>query len=231
MPADSSQTVLITGANRGLGLEFARHYAARGCTVIATCRDATQAGPLKGVATQIIPLDVADARSVEALALAMRSQPIDILVNNAGVTGDDRTIPGLSHAEMGRIFTTNAVGPAVVLKALVPSLKLSRRTPPLVLNISSTLGSISTAMPGFSYGYCASKAALNMITALAAKELKPAGIAVLTFCPGWNKTDMGGPEAPLDPADSIRSLIAVADKLTLADSGRYLSHEGKPIAW
>jgi NAD(P)-dependent dehydrogenase (short-subunit alcohol dehydrogenase family) len=226
-----SDTILITGANRGLGLEFARQCAARGDLVIGTCRSIAEASELKAIAKQVIPLDVADEQSVEALALAMGGQPIDILINNAGVMGQEPSIERVTHVEMARIFMTNAVAPAVLMKALIPSMIQSQRKPPMVLNISSTLGSIASAMPGFSYSYCASKAALNMITALAAKELKPAGIAVFTFCPGWNKTDMGGPNAPLNPADSIRSLLAVANRLSLADSGQYLSHEGKPIPW
>lgn len=224
-----ARTTLVTGANRGLGLEFARQLAARGDTVLATARDPQQAAELRAITPHVHALDVASEASVAALAKALAGRPIDLLINNAGVSDGENSVGKLTFAGMQRVMNTNAIAPAILTQHLLPNLRAAREKK--VLMISSTLGSISQAMPGFSYAYCASKAALNMITAKLAKDLAGESFTVVTFCPGWNKTDMGGSDAPLMPADSIRSLLAVADRLGPRDSGTYLSHEGQPIPW
>ncbi len=223
-----SSTVLVTGANRGLGLEFVKHYAQRGDHVIAAVRS-QQKLPLDliSLAKEIVPLEVSDPHSIQALAHKLKGRSIDILVNNAGVTEQDPSFESISVEAFERVFRINTFAPALLTRALASNLRAGHQKK--VLNISSTLGSITYGRQGFSYAYCASKAALNMISARMAKDLIPDGIIVVSFCPGWNKTDMGGPDAPLDPAESIRSLIAVADRLKLSDSGKFLNYEGQPI--
>jgi NAD(P)-dependent dehydrogenase (short-subunit alcohol dehydrogenase family) len=222
--------VLITGANRGLGLEFARQYAARGDAIYAAVREPSKAPPeLARISRQVLALDATDPASIRDLAESLKNKPIDLLINNAGVSSKEVNLTDLSLAEMVRVLTTNTIGPAIILGALLPNLRSGKRR--LVVNITSVLGSIAGASPGFSYAYCASKAALNMVTAKAAKELDADGISVVSICPGWNRTDMGGPSAPLAPADGVASVIKVIDRLTPRDTGRYLSHQGEPYQW
>jgi NAD(P)-dependent dehydrogenase (short-subunit alcohol dehydrogenase family) len=224
-----AQTVLITGANRGLGLAFAKVYAQRGDKVIATVRDVHAApAELRGMA-RVLPLEVTDEASIGRLAAELRGEGLDVLVNNAGVMGDDPKVGQLSFTAFARVFSANAYGPAMLTQALLPNLRSGSGK--LVVNVSSELGSIDHATPGFSYAYNASKAALNMISARLAKDLSGDRIIVASFCPGWNKTDMGGDQAPLDPFESITRLVGVASKLTLAQSGGYYRIDGSTIPW
>lgn len=222
-------TVLVTGANRGLGLEFAKQLASRGERVIAAVRSPDASAGLKSIASVVLPLDASDEGSIRALAADLAGEPIDILINNAGVMGEDKKFGSLSSAEFQRVFATNLFGPALLAQALLPNLKSGEKKQ--VLNISSELGSITQNWPGFSYAYCASKAALNRVTAQMAKELKRDGITVTTFCPGWNKTDMGGKGATLEPSESVAKLIAIFDKLTPADSGKFIRQDSGVIPW
>ena len=141
----------------------------------------------------------------------------------------DPSIAEVSLAEFRRVFDTNASGPAVLTRALLPSLRAGRLK--RIVNISSTLGSIETSSNGFSVAYRASKAALNMITVATHQDLAKDGFTVVTMCPGWNRTDMGGAEAPLDPSEGVAGVLAVESRLTPADSGKFLSHEGKIVPW
>lgn len=220
---------LVTGANRGLGLEFVKQLRARGERVFATARTPRDAAELRALTPDVLALDVASTQSIDSLAAALKGQPIDVLINNAGVFGNDPSISELSLPEFQRVFAANVFGPALLAKAVVPNLEAGRRK--LIANISSTLGSIERSSHGFSWSYRSSKAALNMLGVAMHHELAPRGFTCVNFCPGWNQTEMGGPNAPLKPADSIRSLIAVLDRLTVADSGRFLSHQGETIPW
>lgn len=224
-----SRTVLVTGSSRGLGLDFVRILAGRGDRVIATARAPERSPELARLAWKTLPLKVDDEASIAALARDLAGTPIDVLINNAGVSGEDRTVEALSFAEFDRVFRTNAFAPGVLTRALLPNLRAGKAR--MVLNISSQLGSIANARPGFSYAYNASKSALNMITARLAKDLANEAFTVVSFCPGWNKTDMGGPNAPLEGRDSIATLLATADRLTPEDSGKYLRIDGSPIPW
>ncbi|MBN8645458.1 MAG: SDR family oxidoreductase [Planctomycetes bacterium] len=224
-----SSTYLVTGANRGLGLEFVRQLKARGERVFATARTPRDAADLRALTPDVLALDVSSESSIQSLAAALKGQAIDVLINNAGVFGND---PGLNEITMGefqRVFAANTFGPALLVKALVKNVEAGRKRQ--VFTISSTLGSITHSSHGFSWSYRSSKAAVNMLTAAMHNELSPRGFTCVTFCPGWNKTDMGGKDAPLEPKDSIRSLIGVMDRIVPADSGRFLSHEGNAIAW
>ncbi|MDX2118004.1 MAG: SDR family oxidoreductase [Planctomycetota bacterium] len=223
------RTALVTGTNRGLGLEFVKDLSRRGYHVIATVRDMKHAAAVTPFAKRVLPLEQADPASIHALGEVLAGVPIDVLVNNAGMSAEDKSVSTLSMEAFEKVFRTNAFGPALLTRALLPNLRAAQTR--RVLNISSTLGSITNVSHGFSYAYRASKSALNMLTASLARELGPEGFTIVTFCPGWNKTDMGGPAAPLDPADSVRKLLDVAEGLNSASNGTYLSHEGKPIAW
>lgn len=223
------RTYLVTGVNRGLGLEFVRQLRARGGTVIGAARDLSKASDARKAAHELHALDVADQKSIDALVAALKGRPIDVLIHNAGVFGEDPSIGEVSFGEFRRVFDTNTFGPAVLTKALLPNLRAGQgRT---ILNISSTLGSIAQSTPGFSLSYRASKAALNMLTVAMHHDLAKEGFTCVTFCPGWNRTDMGGAEAPLDPAESIAKLLTVEARLTKRDSGNFYSHEGSPIPW
>ncbi len=226
-------TWLITGANRGIGLALARLLLARGDTVIGTARDPQRADDLRRAGAHVEALDVADEASAVALAQRLAGRPIDVLINNAGVFPDrDADLAGVQVENLVSTFRTNAAGPFAVTRALLPMLRAGRRK--LVANMSSTLGSIAKAAESNAAGYFAynsSKAALNMLTVLLANRLRGEGIAVVTMHPGWVKTDMGGAGAPLQPDDSAAGLIRVLDGLTIADSGRYLVHDGSSLPW
>lgn len=224
-------TVLVTGCSRGLGLEFARQFRAGGANVLAAVRDPEHAPTaLRQTGARILKLDVNHAGDIDALTREVSTAcGLDLLVNNAGVISDDPTAERISADELRRVFETNAFAPAVLSTAMLPALRKGRRR--AIWNISSELGSIASATPGFSIAYSASKAALNMITARFAKDLAPEGFTVVSFCPGWNRTDMGGAQAPLDPTDSIAKLIATGLKLGPNDSGSYRRIDGSVIPW
>ncbi len=232
--AGESRTVLVTGANRGLGLEFARQYAAAGWKVIATARDVAAAKELKalGDGVEILPLDVADAKSVEKLATTLQGRAIDLLVNNAGVGAGDESQSGLADVDIAnfeRIMQVNFIGPVRVTQALLPHLKAVKvRT---IVSISSGLGSIAGNRDGGFYGYRESKAALDMFMRSLAAELKDDGFICVPMSPGWVKTDMGGPGAPLTPEQSISGMRKVIDGLKAEDSGKFWSHDGTNPAW
>ena len=223
------RTALVTGANRGLGLEFVKDLSRRGYHVIATVRNTSKPGDVVQYAKRIVQLEISDAASIHAVGEVLAGVPIDVLVNNAGVSAEDKSVNSLSMDAFDKVFRTNAFGPALLVRALLPNLRAGQAK--RVLNISSTLGSIASVSHGFSYAYRSSKAALNMLTASLARELGPEGMTIVTFCPGWNKTDMGGAAAPLDPADSVRKLLDVAEGLGVNATGKYYSHEGKEIPW
>jgi NAD(P)-dependent dehydrogenase (short-subunit alcohol dehydrogenase family) len=222
-------TYLITGANRGLGLEFARQLAQKNHTILGTAREPAKALDLARVAHQVIPLDVADAVSIAALRDHVKDRPIDVLVNNAGVSSDSKSIETLDPAELDRVFRINAFGPLLVAKALLPNLKAAERK--LIFNITSQLGSIANNKGGSSYGYRGSKAALNMLARSLANELRPAGFTCIVAHPGWVQTDMGGPNATLTPEESVKSLLALADKLKPDDTGKFFNYDGRELLW
>jgi NAD(P)-dependent dehydrogenase (short-subunit alcohol dehydrogenase family) len=227
--AETSRTVLITGANRGLGLEFARQYAEAGWHVIGTARKPEQAGELKGLGARVAQLDVADQDSVNRLAAELAGQPIDLLINNAGIFPRVGTIEEIDFDDYSRTLAVNTVGPVRVTRALLPNLRQGQLK--IIAGLSSNLGSIAKNERGNFYGYRESKAALNMFTKTLAAELGPEGFICVVLTPGWVQTDMGGPNAPLQPADSISGMKAVLDKLTPADNGSFWSYDGSQMPW
>lgn len=222
-------TALVTGASRGLGTEFVKQLAAKGYHVYATVRKQADADKAKALAPNVTVLvgELGEQAGIDSIVKQLGDTPIDILVNNAGVNGEDQTMGKLSWSEFERVYKTNIIAPVMLLQSLLPNLRKGARK--LVLNISSELGSITHASAGFSYAYNSSKAALNMLSAKADRDLRSEGFIVVSFCPGWNKTDMGGKDAPLLPENSVRTLLDTAEKLTIKDGGRYMRIDGKDI--
>lgn len=222
-------TVLITGANRGLGLEFARQYAADGWHVIGTARKPDQADELKALPVEIAQLDVADPDSIAALAKSLDGRPIDMLINNAGIFPRAGSIDAVDFDDYLQTLVVNTVGPARVTRALLPHLRKGDKK--TIVNITSRLGSIELTDSGVFYGYRESKAALNMFTKTLAVELQPEGFTCLTVHPGWVQTDMGGASANLTPEESISGMRATIAKLGPDDTGTYWSYAGERVPW
>ena len=226
---DARPTVVITGANRGLGLEFARQFSAAGFEVIGTARRPDKADDLRSLGVRIEQLDVTDAQSVEQFAAAIGDHPVDILINNAGVGGRVLSINDMDAARVRHIFEVNCLGPMRVTQVLLPALRAGDRK--LIVNITSMLGSIERNTRGGYYGYRESKAALNMFTRSLAAELEPEGFTCIVMNPGWVRTDLGGSQARLSPAESIGAMITVIDGLTPADTGAFFSYGGERVPW
>jgi NAD(P)-dependent dehydrogenase (short-subunit alcohol dehydrogenase family) len=225
------QTMIVTGASRGIGLEMCRVLATRGDRVIATARATTPAlaelASAHGV--EVMELEVTDAGSINALAKRLSGRPIDALINNAGVSSTAKSISELTMEELQRVFAINASAPMLVAAALLPNLRLGARK--VVMNISSQLASIANNKGGSTYPYRASKTALNQLTVCMANELRADGFCCVCVHPGWVKTDMGGPNAPLLPPESAGYLIRLLDGLTSAKSGSFLNYNGATMPW
>jgi NAD(P)-dependent dehydrogenase (short-subunit alcohol dehydrogenase family) len=219
-------TILITGAGRGLGLELARQYAADGWKVIGTVRDDKGAAALEKLAAAALTLDVSDFSAARKLKV---EGPVDILFCNAGIIGGRGAALGaFDYADWEKVLRVNLLGVAAVVEAMVENVAASRRK--VIAVMSSRLGSI-TESNGQTLPYATSKAALNGLAKGLSAHLAPRSITVLALCPGWVRTDMGGEGAPLSPETSVRGLRRVLDGATTGDSGKFISHDGSPIAW
>lgn len=227
--ADETGTVLITGANRGIGLELARQYAADGWQVIGTARKPDAATELHALDVKVLQLDVTDQKSVQRMATSLANQSIDVLINNAGILPMVRSIADIEFDEFDNVMAVNTVGPMRVTQALLPNLRAGKIRK--IINITSELGSIAGNSSGSFYGYRESKAALNMFTKSLAAELRPEGFTCMVLHPGWVQTDMGGRNAPLSvevSASGIRNVIATtgANK-----SGTFWNYRGERMDW
>ncbi|HEY3122795.1 MAG TPA: SDR family oxidoreductase [Thermoanaerobaculia bacterium] len=220
---------LVTGANRGIGLAFARHLWERGDRVIATARHPEKARDLAKLSLRLEQLDVADEKSIASLARRIEDEPLDVLINNAGIGEAGPRFGRLSIDELDQAFRVNAIGPVAVTQALLPNLRAGQRR--AVVNLTSGLASISENESGGWIAYRASKAALNQLTRTAAAELKKEGFICIVICPGWVKTDMGGPGASISSDDSVVAMLKVIDRLAPSDTGRFLDRHGKQIPW
>ena len=231
------QHCLVTGANRGLGLELARQLLARGWHVVATCRQPGKATALNALAGEypgrlhVAPLDVAEPRSHAALAVELPlltgGETLDLLVNNAGVLRGGERYGGVQAVDLEASFRTHASGPFLLTQRLLPLLTDAAR----VVNISSKLGSIALLREFRSPSYSIGKAAQNMATALLSHALRARGIVVVALHPGWVRTDMGGASAPLDPQAAAAALLDVIAGLRAEDSGAFLDWQGSPLPW
>ena len=225
-------SVLITGANRGLGLEFTRQYAADGWRVFAACRDPAGAKDLAAVEGDVSAetLDVDDGPQVAALAKKLSGQPIDVLINNAGIYGPkDLTRDTIDYDAWGQVFRTNAMSPLAVSAAFAANVAQGGQKK--IITLSSIMGSIAENDSSGDFIYRSSKAAVNAVMKSLAGDLKSEGITVTVVHPGWVLTDMGGPEAAIDATESVTGMRAVIAGLKESDSGRFLNYDGTEIPW
>ena len=219
-----SNTILITGANRGIGLEMARQLRARDDEVIAVCRKAS--AELEELGCRVIPgIDVSDDATVGRLARALEGTALDVVVNNAGILEPD-SLETIEFDSMRRQFEVNTLGPLRVARATLPNLRNGGK---LVI-ISSRVGSLADNGSGRYYGYRSSKTAVNMIGVNLALDLRDRGIAVLLLHPGMVSTDMTGHNG-IPAAESAAGLIERIDSLGLAESGSFWHANGEPLPW
>lgn len=223
-------TVLITGANRGIGLELARQYSDAGWQVIGTARQPDRAMELASLNNaRVVQLDVTDQDSVVRLAEELSGQSIDLLINNAGILPMMRSVADIDIDQFEYVLAVNSTGPVRVTQALLPNLRTSQQKK--IINITSNLGSITDNTNGGFYGYRESKSALNMFTRSLAAELRAEGFICIVMHPGWVQTDMGGANAPVPVQESATGIRSVVDNLAPEDSGKYWTFEGKQIPW
>ncbi|HEX2619456.1 MAG TPA: SDR family oxidoreductase [Phototrophicaceae bacterium] len=235
------ENVLITGSNRGIGLELVRQYLQRTDTqVFAACRQPDQAAALHQLASasqpdrcHVIALEVTDEASRQAAVqqVSQVTSGLDILINNAAINLPDRVqdFDGIDTETMLHILHVNTVAPLMVTKAFIALLKQGKH--PRLINISSELGSITNRSYGDDYGYSTAKAGLNMVTRGLAIDLRGYGIISISLDPGWVQTDMGGEDASLTPSESVRGIIQVIDGLKSAQNGSYLRWNGTSLPW
>jgi NAD(P)-dependent dehydrogenase (short-subunit alcohol dehydrogenase family) len=237
--------VLVTGANRGFGLEFVRQYARRGDRVFAACRNPTGAGNLQSLAADsdgrvsVLALEVSDADSIQACHEQVLGQTdaLDVLINNAGIghsnlgESTSETLGSLTFDGLLDIFRVNAAAPLLITQQFLPLLK--HGTQPRIVNISSWLGSIGERTTDFdsSYGYAGSKAALNMFSHILSFGLAKDGIIAVPLDPGWARTDMGGEDAEQAVDETVTAMLKRIDALTMAESGHFILWNSGETAW
>jgi len=224
-------SMLVTGSNRGIGLEFVRQYAAEGWRVHAACRRPEAARELAAVEGDVAihRLDVADDRRIAALAEGLADEALDILVNNAGVGGPREGFGETDTATWLDVFRVNSIAPLHMAERFIEHLMRGRRK--LIVGLTSRMGSIADNTGGGYYIYRSSKAALNAAMKSLAIDLAPRGVAVVVFHPGWVKTDMGGPGAQIAPQASVAGMRRKIESLGPADSGRFFNYDGSPLPW
>ena len=230
------QTILITGANRGLGLEFSRQYALVGWRVIAACRQPEKAEALLALSQKhknvsIHALDVADFSQVDALSLALKDFEIDVLLNNAGIYSDTSSngFGCLDYQAWLQALSVNSIAPVKLIEAFLP--QLLRGQTKLTVAISSLMGSLADNTSGGSLLYRSSKAALNAAMKTLSIDLKPQGIGVLILHPGWVRTDMGGKNGLIDVEQSVTGMRQRIDEFSITESGSFLKYDGTPMPW
>lgn len=228
------KTVLITGTTRGIGLELVRQLAPTDCRILATCRNLDRAEDLRQIAEthpgiEVLMLDVEDEASVLELARRLDGESIDVLYNNAGII-DWRTMLEVDAASMEQVYKINVVGAMLVLRSFIKHLK--RATEPLVINLSSRLGSIALrgrTQLGGAIAYSASKAALNMLTRQASIDLADDGISVVSISPGWVRTDMGGADAKYSVQESVERILRNVKNFSVEDTGKFFGEDGQEL--
>lgn len=239
------QRILITGSNRGIGLELTRRYLERGEQVFATCRQPQAAADLNQLAAQypdrlsILALEVTDEAAIAECVRQVSAQTdaLDMLINNAGILpggvaareANIGTFGQLEAAAMLHVFEVNSVAPVMVAQAFAGLLRQGQQ--PRLINVSSDAGSITMRNKGCDYSYPASKAALNMLTRCLSGDLRGDDVIVVSMHPGFIKTDMGGPNARLTLDEAIPEMMRVMDGLTLEDTGQFFNWDGKSVPW
>ena len=233
--------ILITGASRGLGLEHAKQYLAKGWEVMATARNPESSPGLKALASHAsgrlrqVQMDVTDHARVEAVAEELTGQSLDILLNNAGTYGPKSAFEGMHYQSLEsmdydlwrEMHELNVMAAFKVAVCFKPHLEAAAH--PLLVNMSSDMGSIGNNSIGHAYAYRSSKAALNMLTRGMAIEWR--NLAVIAMAPGWCRTDLGGPEAPVDPVESVRMQQELFESLEFSRSGEFINRFGESVIW
>ena len=229
-------SVLITSANRGLGLEFAAQYLSAGWRVYASCRQPQAAKELTDLANRraeritILAMDVTRQESIAGAAASLRGQAIDLLINSAGILGGPHQRTGqVDYESWSQVLDVNTLGPMRVTETFIEHLARSDRK--LVVTITSGMGSIADNTSGGSIAYRSSKAAVNMTMRSAAIDLRDRGIVCVVVNPGWVRTDMGGPNATLSVEASVSAMRRLIDTLGLAQSGKFFNYEGREYPW
>ena len=227
--------VLITGTNRGIGLEFVHQFLARGDTVLATCRHPDSAPALQQLQKEnqqlrVLGLDVASTESLQNFPQQLAADAIDIFINNAGVYGPrDASFGNVDGETWMSVLQINSIAPILLTQLLID--KLRAGVDKKLLYVTSKMGSIDDNTGGGSYVYRSSKTALNAVVKSLAVDLAADGFTVAVLHPGWVLTDMGGPNALIDTATSVAGMMGVIDKLGIEQSGSFFNYDGSVIPW
>jgi len=228
--------VLITGTNRGLGFEFVRQYTAGGVRVFAACRNPAAAAALRQLEQttegrlSVIAMDVTDAKSLGNAAAQLKDLAIDVLINAAGIAGPSgQTTGNVDYKAWAEVLEVNTMGPLRVLESFMEHIACSERR--LAVTITSGMGSLADNKSGGSIVYRSSKAAVNMVMRSAAIDLTSRGISCVLVNPGWVRTDMGGPKAPLSPQESVTAMRQLIDTFGPKHSGNFYNYDGREYPW
>ncbi|MEM8785308.1 MAG: SDR family oxidoreductase [Pseudomonadota bacterium] len=225
-----TKTILITGANRGIGLALADVYVKDGWSVIGTAREPSEASDLTALGSvEVMALDVANQNSIKAMADALHERPIDLLINNAGVMAPDEALTEVDAAAWQTAFAVNTIAPLQVTAGLRSS--LAQGGPGLAVVVTSIMGSIENTSSASYLSDRASKAAANMVVRGLASDMRSVGVSVIAVHPGWVQTDMGGSGAHLSPAESAGALKTFFGRVGSTHSGGFYNVDGSPLAW
>ena len=227
--------VLVTGANRGLGLGFVKNYLGKNVNVVSTTRDIKNSRELLALKErfpknmEIFELDLLKESAGYTLANFLGDRPIDILINNAGIGSTNQHFQAVSPKPWLEVLKVNLIAPLMVTQSIIDNVKKS--VDKKIYFLSSQLGSIGDNTSGGMYIYRSSKTGLNQVVKSLSVDLKPLGITVVSLHPGWVKTDMGGPNAPVSIDESIKGMMQVIDTTDIRDTGRFLNYDGKELPW
>ncbi|MAJ55492.1 MAG: short-chain dehydrogenase [Gammaproteobacteria bacterium TMED107] len=228
-------TVLITGTNRGLGLEFVKHFLQQGDKVIASCRDGSQAPELRALvdtnaSLSLMNLDVSDEQSMASFASTLGETAIDIFVNNAGIYGPrDANFGKVKSVDWESVMNVNAIAPLLLTQKIISNLRLGNARK--LVYVTSKMGSIEDNRGGGSYIYRSSKTALNSVVRSLSVDLREEDFSVAVLHPGWVRTDMGGPSGLIDVTTSVSGMMSVIEGLSPAGSGQFFNYDGSIIPW
>ncbi len=231
------ETTLITGANRGIGLEFSRQLAEDGWCVLACSRDLEKSDALNKLAAEyperitLYTLDVTDHEQIEKLSQTLANKPIDLLINNAGVFPDinDRSFGQTDYDSWAHAFLVNTMAPLKMAEEFIAQITQSSRK--TIVTITSKMGSVADNGRGGSYIYRSSKSAVNMVIKSIAIDLESNDIISVLLHPGWVRTDMGGPSGLISVEQSVSGMLSVIREVTSADSGKFIAYDGQIIPW
>ena len=231
------ETTLITGANRGIGLEFSRQFAENGWCVLACSRNLERSDALNKLATEypeqitLYTLDVTDHGQIKKLSQTLANKPIDLLINNAGVFPDinDRSFGQTDYDAWAYAFLVNTMAPLKMAEAFITQITQSNRK--TIVTITSKMGSVADNGRGGSYIYRSSKSAVNMVVKNTAIDLESSDIISVLLHPGWVRTDMGGPSGLISAEQSVSGMLSVIREITSADSGKFIAYDGQIIPW